>query len=943
MAGELSSAVYIDDRVKTERWVYRNSIHGPSGRRKISDILTEEPVTLQTNVQSLLDVCSQIYICHSGQSFATTLAELNDRSGSDCTPIFAFIDIDSNSEAVALRRRDGRDSTGSLGVENNVASLRGFTFSSESADSYGVQLLALLSSDLQLQDGPKLIIPIALLRSTEEISSPKVEGCSNGDLPIISPTQHSLLARCLDAGAVDVLCQPLPKTRVPGLMIHAYRVRRAAQKEMSRFMSVKKSRKQSWVGVHNEKPYAYLRETMVSKLMKSICNPEDVIEEFQDGDLTVSAERKLFVERAIGEWEFPAHDLSEDELVLAACSILSHTMTMPEVESWKLTDGELRTFLLASRAAYNSFVLYHNFRHAVDVMQSVFWILLRIGAIPPINTSNPVPPVSKSMVATLISPFDALTLLISAIGHDVGHPGVNNVFLVKLNAPLAQLYNDSSVLEAFHCAAFSQILRRHWPVAFNDTNLRKLLISSILATDMGVHFKFMARMTELQRKYHENEGLEGWSTQDRDTYKSLMCGLIIKCADISNVARPWHIAERWTNILQEEFAHQGEMEKGVGMETALFGGPPELGNILKLATGQINFMTIFALPLFEGVADLCPQMNYTVEQIKLNRSTWQEISDREKRRNLDVPGIDSDEQRSPRSLSPAKSDTYPVSAVQENDIGTTEGLNAQITLDQPPDDLISAPSPVTQKKIAEGQVDLTQTTVAGFRTFANNDDNSHSSESPSGAGDSSNTGDSSDATIATHNGIHYRGVSCSSTHASRPSSSYGIGRDTRTQSASTCANTVETPVSPATNATSFVTVDSSDEKDVNGSGLSSKSDVYPLDDDNHSRPSSSGLYAVSDRHQLESNGHYIPQKPRSFHQLEELSKPHHMMTAILGNALNSRGSSPIEYDNSKMDIQNTDDESSIPYNRTIPRKKSRLRLAFWRRKTQYQQQADNGY
>lgn len=110
------------------------------------------------------------------------------------------------------------------------------------------------------------------------------------------------------------------------------------------------------------------------------------------------------------------------------------------------------------------------------------------------------------------------------------------MFLVKLNAPLAQLYNDSSVLEAFHCAAFSQILRRHWPVAFHDANLRKLLISSILATDMGVHFTFMGRMAELQEKAQGND-LTGWTAQERDTYQSLLCGLIIKCADISNVVR----------------------------------------------------------------------------------------------------------------------------------------------------------------------------------------------------------------------------------------------------------------------------------------------------------------------------------------------------------------------------------------------------------------------
>lgn len=195
---------------------------------------------------------------------------------------------------------------------------------------------------------------------------------------------------------------------------------------------------------------------------------------------------------------------------------------------------ELRTFLLACRGAYNSFVLYHNFRHAIDVMQSIFCVLLHIGALPSYGAVRA--PATKSPIASLLTPFDSLTILISAIGHDVGHPGVNNVFLIKLNAPLAQLYNDSSVLEAFHCAAFSQILRRHWPSTFMEKQLRKLLISSILATDMGIHQTYMDRLSTLQQKFHENnKTVEGWNSQDIDTYKTLLCGLLIKCADISNV------------------------------------------------------------------------------------------------------------------------------------------------------------------------------------------------------------------------------------------------------------------------------------------------------------------------------------------------------------------------------------------------------------------------
>ncbi len=197
----------------------------------------------------------------------------------------------------------------------------------------------------------------------------------------------------------------------------------------------------------------------------------------------------------------------------------------------------MKKFLTASRNAYNSFVLYHNFKHAIDVLQSTFYFLLKIGTLPPYpaDATSDESQERKSPLAMLLKPFDGLTLLISAIGHDVGHPGVNNMFLVKLNAPLAQLYNDNSVLEAFHCAAFSQILRRFWPVAFEDKALRKLMISNILATDMGVHFKYMSDCGNLQEKLHENRGTDGWSPQVLETYKTLACGLIIKCADISNV------------------------------------------------------------------------------------------------------------------------------------------------------------------------------------------------------------------------------------------------------------------------------------------------------------------------------------------------------------------------------------------------------------------------
>lgn len=66
------------------------------------------------------------------------------------------------------------------------------------------------------------------------------------------------------------------------------------------------------------------------------------------------------------------------------------------------------------------------------------------------------------------------------------------------------------------------------------------------------------------------------------------------------------------------------MERDVGIPTTLFGGPPELGNLIKLGNSQNSFMNIFARPLFEAVTDILPAMAFAVEEMKANQEIWTE-------------------------------------------------------------------------------------------------------------------------------------------------------------------------------------------------------------------------------------------------------------------------------------------------------------------------------
>lgn len=470
-----------------------------------------------------------VHICGSGKSGLSKISSLLESTKAN-VPTFVILDIPYDEEQ-RLKRLSREPRTPSPTSSRLIR-----IDPSEPDDIYAMHLLTHISSEISSRNFSKLVVPVVILTGLVAEPTP--------GSPLPSPSlqaSHPLtdtfrLSRYLDAGAIDVLPSPLSKDRMHSLVIHAYRLQKDFTREEASFLTTKRNRKLSWVGVDDTKPYAYLREAMVSNLMTGICNPETVGESLEPNDFDLDYDRRAVVEDRVGTWAFSAHDYTDDELLYAALVMLRHALQMPELAKWTMAEDELIVFLLASRTAYNEFVKYHNFRHVVDVLQALFHFLVRIGTLPPYSSHSSSISTPKSPIAELLMPFDALTLLISAIGHDVGHPGVNNAFLVALNAPLAQLYNDRSVLESFHCAAYSQILRRYWPRAFEDIALRKLMINNILATDMGLHFRYMSDLGSLQQKVaHDNGVLDGWSVKVKEEQKDLTCGLLIKCADICNV------------------------------------------------------------------------------------------------------------------------------------------------------------------------------------------------------------------------------------------------------------------------------------------------------------------------------------------------------------------------------------------------------------------------
>ncbi len=279
------------------------------------------------------------------------LLELHEASTNEMIPTLVLVDIPYGDHA--------EESQVHINRTPSPMSQRINPTSPEDADAafYGLSLLRCISLDIQQHNLSKLVVPVAVVmipgpihgefkapgptqENAEKSSSwsPLASRIRSGSVSI--PLDQKRTMKYLDVGAVDVLTSPLLKERLPSLAIHAYRAHKEALKDHNVFLEVKRGRKRSWVGLDDQKPYAYLREAMVSGLMDGICRLGGDELPLSHVRISVPVERREMIENAIGSWYFSAHDFSDDELLHAALLMLQHALEMPELEHWRLSAGK---------------------------------------------------------------------------------------------------------------------------------------------------------------------------------------------------------------------------------------------------------------------------------------------------------------------------------------------------------------------------------------------------------------------------------------------------------------------------------------------------------------------------------------------------------------------------------------------------------------------------
>ena len=95
--------------------------------------------------------------------------------------------------------------------------------------------------------------------------------------------------------------------------------------------------------------------------------------------------------------------------------------------------------------------------------------------------------------------------------------------------------------------------------------------------------------------------------------------MLLKCGDISNVSRPFVLADKWCDVLCEEFFRQGDLEMANGME---YTSPLNDRSHLDKPKSQIGFYSFVCLPLFQATAKAIPPLICNVQQIESNLAVF---------------------------------------------------------------------------------------------------------------------------------------------------------------------------------------------------------------------------------------------------------------------------------------------------------------------------------
>lgn len=306
-------------------------------------------------------------------------------------------------------------------------------------------------------------------------------------------------------------------------------------------------------------------------------------------------------------------------------------------------------------------VPYHNHLHGADVLHTTFALL-----------DNPA-------LNGVFTDLEIFAALLAAAAHDIGHPGVNNSFMINTSHDTAVMYNDASVLENFHTATVFRLIGQDGYNVLGSLSdadakqVRRLMIQMILGTDMAKHVTHLAefrdcmtlRVEDVARAKEDAQvAAEHIPDADADPepdaeagaggrgggggggggvrpaagaphalppmeekHRATLLEAIVHLSDLSGATKPWELCRVWSARVLKEFIDQGYKEQALGLPVE----PLNDGSKTNVGRGQKGFISYVVAPLWEIWEDFinagkpegtsCEPMDL----LNTNLDKWEEI------------------------------------------------------------------------------------------------------------------------------------------------------------------------------------------------------------------------------------------------------------------------------------------------------------------------------
>ncbi|KAF5298891.1 hypothetical protein FQR65_LT09542 [Abscondita terminalis] len=355
------------------------------------------------------------------------------------------------------------------------------------------------------------------------------------------------------------------------------------------------------LGIHNTQMYENACKLMAKQKVALEClsyhatASNEVTEKLAHAEIPSAEFYNLY------NFGFIDFDLTDDDTCKA---VICMFMECNLVQQFHIPYEVLCRWILSVKKNYRP-VKYHNWRHALNVSQTMF-ALFKTGKM-----------------ERFMSDLEILGLLVACLCHDLDHRGTNNAFQTKTESPLAILYSTST-MEHHHfdqCVMILNTESNNIFQALSPDDYRKVMRvveTAILSTDLAMYFKKRNQFLEIV----EN-GEFDWQSEDK---KDLLCGMMMTACDVSAIAKPWDVQHRVAKLVADEFFDQGDMEKLQLKEQPVAMMDRERKD--ELPQMQVGFIDVICLPLYRVLSETFPWVKPLYQETLENRRHWQDLAEK---------------------------------------------------------------------------------------------------------------------------------------------------------------------------------------------------------------------------------------------------------------------------------------------------------------------------